>query len=82
MNYSRWREQFEIVVSKLASLDSKEAKEACSAMECWAQNGCNNPEPDAEECASIYCHVMSNLDEMELGNKPFYTDVYNIEFNI
>ena len=82
MNYSKWNEQFEKVVSKLASLDSKEAKEACSAMECWAQNGCPNPEPDTEECASIYGHVMSNLDEMGLGDKPFYKDVYNIEFNI
>ena len=82
MNYSGWREQFEIVLSKLERSDNKEAQQASTDMACWAQNGCPNPEPDAEECASIYGHVMSNLDEMELGNKPFYTDVYNIEFTI
>ena len=82
MNYSGWNEQFDIVLRKLASLDSKEAKEACLEMECWAQNGCPNLVPDTEECESIYSHVMSNLDEMGLGDKPFYKDVYNIEFNI
>jgi hypothetical protein len=82
MNYSGWVEQLNLVLGKLYFSDNKEARQASTDMFCWAQNGCPNLVPDTEECASIYRHVMSNLDEMELGNKPFYTDVYNIEFNI
>ena len=82
MNYSKWNEQLDLVLGKLERSDHKEARQASTDMACWAQNGCPNPEPDTEECESIYSHVMSNLDEMGLGDKPFYTDVYNIEFNI
>jgi len=79
MNYSKWVEEFELALDKQYHSNNKEAQEACMQMACWAQNGCPNPEPNAEECESIYSHVMSSLDELDLGNKPFYKDVYNIE---
>tara|TARA_R110000744_G_scaffold368076_1_gene477836 strand:- start:351 stop:590 length:240 start_codon:yes stop_codon:yes gene_type:complete len=79
MNYSKWNEQFDLVLNKLESSDSEEAR---MEMLCWAQNGCPNPEPDAEDCERIYSCVMSNIGEMGLGDKPFYTDVYNIELNV
>jgi hypothetical protein len=82
MNYSGWVEQLNLVLGKLYFSDNKEARQASTDMFCWAQNGCPNLVPDTEECESIYSHVMSNLDEMGLGDKPFYKDVYNIEFNI
>ena len=90
MNYSKWNEQFDLVLNKLESNGSEEVRmvmrsdseEARMEMLCWAQNGCPNPEPDAEDCERIYSCVMSNIDEMGLGDKPFYTDVYNIELNV
>tara|TARA_R110000824_G_scaffold16272_2_gene67654 strand:- start:6735 stop:6983 length:249 start_codon:yes stop_codon:yes gene_type:complete len=82
MNYSKWNEQLELVLGKLERSDNKEARQASSDMDCWAQNGCPNPEPNLEECESIYCHVMSNLGELGFADKPFYKDVYNIEHNI
>ena len=78
MNYSKWVEEFELALGKL-DRSNKDAEGAYMEMACWAQNGCPNPEPDTEECESIYRHVMSSLDEQDLGNKPFYKDVYNIK---
>jgi len=82
MNYSKWVEEFELAMHKLYRSNNKEAQAAESEMHCWAQNGCPNPGPDAEECERIYSHVMSNLDELGLGDKPFYQDVYKIESGI
>ena len=81
MNYLKWNEQFDLVLNKLKRSDNKEARQASDYMACWAQNGCPNPEPDTEECASIYGHVMSNLDEWGFADRPIYKDVYNIEHN-
>lgn len=82
MNYLKWYEQFDKVLANLYNLDSKEAEEAWNAILCWAQNGCPNPEPDAEECERIYGHVITSIDEQGLSNKPFYKDVCDIEFSI
>tara|TARA_R110000796_G_scaffold161249_1_gene277943 strand:- start:185 stop:472 length:288 start_codon:yes stop_codon:yes gene_type:complete len=95
MNYSKWNEQFDLVLNKLESSDNSAvlpatavyslmtaSEEARMEMLGWAQDGCPNPEPDAEDCERIYRCVMSNIGEMGLGDKPFYTDVYNIELNV
>lgn len=82
MNYSKWVKQFYLAMDKLYRSNNKEAQAAESEMACWAQNGCPNPEPNAEECRIIYGSVMSSLDDQGLGDKPFYKDVYNIEFTI
>jgi len=78
MNYSKWVEEFELALGKLDH-SNKDAYAAYMEMAFWAQNACPNPEPDAEECERIYSSVMSSIDEQDLGDKPFYKDVYCIK---